>query len=189
MNQSCGHPSRARAIVFSLFVISLLWGASMGSAEEAQIPSSLAHEELSQPGEEGDIKGRGLHKVPRGKNPREIFAPRQPQQPEGGLPPHLCQQITHMLTQCRCANTADCQVLTGLCPGACPAGSQNCQCTPLFRGTPPTLPPNLCGVQVPTVVTQCTCTNQAECQLLSPFCPGSCPAGSQSCECTPLQRR
>jgi hypothetical protein len=44
-----------------------------------------------------------------------------------------------MVTQCRCATRTDRQVLTGLSPGGYPAGSQNCQRTPLFRSTPPPL--------------------------------------------------
>ena len=45
------------------------------------------------------------------------------------------------------------------------------------------------GEKVPLTLTECSCHNVAECQLLSPFCPSSCPAASQSCTCWPLQRR
>lgn len=74
-------------------------------------------------------------------------------------------------------------------PRSCLEGSQRCQCNPMFRGTPPPLPPSLCGYQIPIVITQCSCTNAADCQVLSPFCPGACPIGSLSCQCNPLQRR
>ena len=106
-----------------------------------------------------------------------------------GPPPQLCRTETHMMTQCKCFNQADCQSLTALFPNSCPVGSTHCEFVPLSRGPMPALPPNLCGYQVPFPVTRCSCHTQAECQLLSPFCPGACPAGSQSCECTPMQRR
>lgn len=110
-------------------------------------------------------------------------------QPGGSPPPQLCRTETHMMTQCKCFNQADCQSLTALFPGSCPAGSQHCEFVPMSRGTMPPLPPNLCGYQVPLTLTECSCHNVAECQLLSPFCPSSCPAGSQSCTCRPMQRR
>jgi hypothetical protein len=93
-----------------------------------------------------------------------------------------------MLTQCKCFNLAECQPLTALFPAACPAGNQHCEFTPFSRGTPPPLPPNLCGYQVPLTVTECSCNNATECQQLIAICPGSCPSGSQSCTCRPLRR-
>ena len=106
-----------------------------------------------------------------------------------GPPPQLCHTETRMMTQCKCFNQAECQSLTALFPNSCPVGSTHCEFVPMSRGPMPTLPPNVCNYQVPFPVTRCSCHNQAECQLLSPFCPGSCPAGSQSCDCTPMQRR
>jgi len=106
-----------------------------------------------------------------------------------GPPPQLCHTETHMMTQCKCFNQVECQSLAALFPNSCPVGSSHCEFIPMSRGPMPALPPNLCGYQVPVPVTRCSCHTQAECQLLSPFCPGACPAGSQSCECTPMQRR
>jgi hypothetical protein len=112
--------------------------------------------------------------------------PGQGKKKSEGLPAKLCHEVTLMRTQCKCANATDCQVLSTLCPGSCPVGSQSCQCNPLFRGTPPPLPQNLCGA-VPWTITQCSCDNQADCQLLLTVCPVLCPAGSQSCQCSPGQ--
>ena len=109
--------------------------------------------------------------------------------PDGGLPANLCHPVTHMLTQCKCFNQAECQPLTTLFPNSCPASSQHCEFVPMSRGTMPPLPPNLCGYQVPLTVTECSCHNATECQQLTTICQGSCPAGSQSCTCRPMQRR
>ncbi len=139
-----------------------------------------------QPGAE--IQERGVpQKTPR-KMPKGMKILPPPKQGNEDLPANLCRQETHMLTECRCSNDADCQVLSTLCPGSCPAGSQSCQCIPMFRGSPPPLPQNLCGYQVPFTITECSCSNQAECQLLTPYCPSACPAGSQTCTCRPLRR-
>jgi len=56
------------------------------------------------------------------------------------------------------------------------------------RAHAPPLPPNLCGYQVPFSWAECSCQNVADCQLLSPYCSGSCHAGSQSCTCRPMRR-
>ena len=109
--------------------------------------------------------------------------------PLGNPPAQLCYQTTLMLTQCKCFSQAKCQQLTALFPGSCPAGSQHCEFVPMSRGAMPPLPPDLCRYQVPLTVTECSCSNQADCQLLSPFCPSTCPVGSQSCTCRPLLRR
>ncbi|MEO8325321.1 MAG: hypothetical protein ABI618_05690 [Nitrospirota bacterium] len=140
-------------------------------------------------GDAGVVQERGLTDfVPRtGVEGSKIHPPSK--QPSGGPPPQLCHTETIMMTQCKCFNQPDCQALTALFPGSCPAGSQHCEFVPMSRGTMPPLPPNLCGYQVPWTVTECSCHNQAECQLLSPWCLGSCPAGSQSCTCRPMQRR
>lgn len=114
---------------------------------------------------------------------------KQPLPPPAGPPANLCHAQTIMMTQCKCFNLAECQQLTALFPNSCPTGSAHCEFTPMSRGPMPPLPPNLCGYQVPLTITECTCSNAAECQLLSPFCPGACPTGSQSCTCRPLQRR
>jgi len=188
-----------------VFMMSLvLWilggGLAFSQTPEGDTPDSPAtvQEKTSASEEQGEVIERGIRgrhqrklpKVTHGKMPGGgLERPRQPAQPQTGLPAHLCQQVTHMVPQCRCSNPTDCQMLTGLCPGACPGGSQSCQCMPMFRGTPPPLPPSLCGYQVPIVMTQCSCSNAADCQMLSPFCPGACPVGSLNCQCNPLQRR
>lgn len=188
-------------IVFTVLIMGLLvffGGRHVSTAEEGtpreqpgvsspneNVPS--AQEPDEQPG--GEIQERGLTKGNLKKIPRGTKVKPPPNLPGGNLPANLCHQETHMMTQCQCSNSADCQVLSNLCPGSCPIGSQTCQCTPLFRGTPPPLPQNLCGYQVPFTITKCSCSNDADCQVLSSICPGSCPVGSQSCQCTPLQRR
>jgi hypothetical protein len=158
-------------------------------AAEPPASSPTAQEEKGLSAEGGDIQERGLGKIVPGKVPGRTRVLPPPTPSGGGLPPNLCHQETHMMTQCRCFNNVDCQVLSTLCPGSCPVGSQTCQCTPMFRGTPPPLPPDLCGYQIPLVITKCSCSNDAECQILSTICPGACPVGSHSCQCRPLQRR
>lgn len=109
--------------------------------------------------------------------------------PPGASPPAaLCHTETKMLTQCKCFNHAECQTLSALFPQSCAIGSTHCEFVPRSRGTMPPLPPNLCGYQVPLTVTECSCHNAIECQQLTPFCPGACPAGSQSCTCRPMRR-
>lgn len=191
MSQFSWHSSRVfqMALPLLLLLVSVLWDAPMGFATEPPAVVPSAPEQLSHPAEDGGIQERGVTKGALGTLPRKLLERRRAPQPGGSPPSNLCHEKTKMLTQCKCFNQAECQALTTICPGSCPVGSQSCQCVPLFRGTPPPLPPNLCGYQVPLVITECSCHNVAECQLLSPFCPGSCPAGSQSCTCTPLQRR
>lgn len=172
----------------------LVWGllglVPAVDADGPPAPSPTVQEEPSSPPEAGDIQERGVTpKIAPFKAPRDSKVLPPSKQPGGGLPANLCHSETHMMTQCKCFNQADCQVLTGLCPGSCPAGSQTCQCTPMFRGTPPPLPPDLCGYQIPLVITKCSCSNDADCQILSTICPGACPVGSHSCQCSPLQRR
>jgi hypothetical protein len=168
-------------------LVAVLWCSPTGFAADPGASSSAPVEPSSQPAEAEDIQTRGLNPRPE-KVPGGAKILPAPMQPGGGLPQHLCHQVTHMLTQCKCFNPAACQGLIGICPGACPAGSQSCECIPMSRGASPPLPPNLCGYQVPLTVTQCSCHNEADCQLLATVCPGSCPAGSHSCQCTPLQR-
>ncbi len=141
--------------------------------------------EEKDPGSPEDIRSRGLTDKLKSK-PLELK--RQPQ-PGGAPPAHLCRTETKMLTQCKCSNQAECQQLTALFPNSCAAGSTHCEFIPMSRGPMPPLPPNLCSHQVPFTYTECSCRNAAECQQLTPFCPGSCPAGSQSCTCRPMQRR
>jgi hypothetical protein len=158
----------------------------VAAAEMKQVPA----EKEEAPSE--DVQERGVPKINEGlrvPGPTRKVLPLPPAQPGGGPPPNLCHQVTIMRTQCRCSNDADCQVLSPFCPGTCPAGSHSCQCIPMFRGTAPQLPPDLCGFQVPEVFMQCSCSNDADCQVLSPFCPGACPPGSHTCQCTPLRRR
>lgn len=146
-------------------------------------------DEPATSGDAGGVQERGLtDAAPRkGLEGSKVLPPSK--QPGGGPPPQLCHTETHMMSQCKCFNPTDCQTLTALFPGSCPAGSLHCEFVPMSRGTMPPLPPNLCGYQVPLTLTECSCHNVAECQLLSPFCPGACPAGTQSCTCRPLQRR
>lgn len=137
----------------------------------------------------GEVQERGVTKVPLFKSPTDRKVLPQPLAPGGSPPAQLCHTETILMTQCKCFSQTDCQALTALFPGSCPPGSQHCEFVPMSRGTMPPLPQNLCGYQVPFPVTECSCHNQAECTLLSPFCPGACPAGSQSCTCRPMQRR
>lgn len=133
----------------------------------------------------GSVQERGIMDKLKGSTLEHKLQP----QPGGTPPLQLCHTETIMMKQCKCFNQAECQPLTALFPGSCPAGSQHCEFVPMSRGAMPPLPPNLCGYQVPLTLTECSCHNVAECQLLSPFCPSSCPAGSQNCTCRPLQRR
>ena len=188
MRQHVTNDSWSMVATVGVLTALLTNGVSFG-ASESPASSPTVQEEKGMSAEGGDIQERGLGNIAPGKVPGRTKVLPPPTPSGGGLPQNLCHQETHMMTQCRCFNDADCQVLSNLCPGACPAGSQTCQCTPMFRGTPPPLPPNLCGYQVPLVITQCSCSNVADCQVLSTICPGSCPAGSKNCQCTPLQRR
>jgi hypothetical protein len=189
MNQSA-HRRDLRHPVACALLVGLLWcGVQSAMAAEPEAPSSSSEEQSSQPTEAGDIQERGLLNVRPGPALEKAKILPSPSQPGGGLPPNLCHPVTQMLTQCKCFNQADCQALTTICPAACPSGSLTCQCVPMFRGTPPVLPPNLCGYQVPFTFTQCSCNNDADCQVLATVCPGACPVGSHSCQCTPMQRR
>lgn len=119
----------------------------------------------------------------------QTFKKTLPPTQSGGSPPaHLCRAETKLLTQCKCFNQAECQALTALFPNSCSVGSTHCEFVPMSRGSMPPLPPNLCGYQVPLSVTECSCSTTADCALLSSFCPGSCPPGSQSCTCRPMRR-
>ncbi len=172
-------------------ILALLLSAALEAAEPKDQPATPEQTSQSHPVQEpdehplapvdqDDITGRGIDRGPVGKKGIP---------PSGKNPPsHLCRTLTHMMTQCKCFNQAECQPLSALFPNSCPAGSQHCEFVPMSRGTMPPLPPNLCGYQVPLTLTECSCHTAAECQLLSPFCPGSCPAGSQSCTCRPLRR-
>ena len=189
MSQPVGHWNWNLRATVSLFIVTLLWGVSIGFAAESAAPSSSAQEQKNQPAEAGDIQERGLTNPRPGPSLGGAKMLPPPSQPGGSLPPNLCQQVTRELTQCKCFNQSDCQSLTAICQAACPAGSQTCECVPMFRGTPPPLPRKLCHYQVPITITQCSCHNDADCQVLANICPASCPVGSHSCECTPLQRR
>jgi hypothetical protein len=189
MRQSVGQYSLSHLSASSLFLAILWCGVPIGFAAEPPTPSSSSPDQPGQPTEAGDIQERGLTNPRPGPSLGGAKMLPPPAQPEGGLPPNLCQPVTRELTQCKCFNQADCQTLTALCPGSCPAGSQSCQCIPLSRGTPPPLPRKLCHYQIQQTFTQCSCHSETDCQLLTNICPGSCPVGSQSCECVPLQRR
>jgi hypothetical protein len=177
-------------IVTSLFVGIVLAQAADGiQAIPARQQSDSPKEAMSDrhPASSTDaneVHERGITDKLKGK----AFDSRLQTQPSGSPPPQLCHTETRMMTQCKCFNQAECQALTALFPGSCPAGSQHCEFVPMSRGAMPSLPPNLCGYQVPFSSTECSCQNVADCQLLSPFCPGSCPAGSQSCTCRPVRR-
>jgi hypothetical protein len=201
MGHSAGWGTTKMKPVFSVLIIGLLvflHGSYVSTAEEGppsqqlNVSSPMESEpSVKEPEEQpvGEVQERGLTKGATQKMPRGPKVKPPPKQAEDNLPANLCHQETHMMTQCRCSNDTDCQILSTLCPGSCPSGSQTCQCTPRFRGTPPPLPQNLCGYQVPLTMTKCSCSNQADCQMLSSICPGSCPVGSQSCQCTPRQRQ
>lgn len=168
-------------------LITLVMGivlASWAAADESAVSDGSSSTEEAA----AEVQERGITKDAIRKLPEKTLEQSSPPQAGGDPPAHLCHTETRMMTQCKCFNQTDCQSLTAICAGSCPSGSSSCQCVPLFRGTPPPLPQPLCGYQVPLSVTQCSCQNAAECQLLSPYCPGSCPAGSQSCTCTPLRR-
>jgi len=189
MRQSVHQYSLSHLSASSLFLAILWCGVPIGFAAEPATPSSSSRDQPGQPTEAEDIQGRGLT-IPRpGPALEGTKMLPGPTQPGGALPPDLCQPVTHDVTQCKCFDQADCQTLTALCPGSCPAGSQSCQCIPLSRGTLPPLPRKLCHYQVQQTFTQCSCQNEADCQRLANICPGSCPIGSHSCECSPLQRR
>jgi hypothetical protein len=170
------------AVALSL-ILETGWPA-LAIADEA-VPSKPSAPADSSP---GNVQERGLTPIPLEKAPGGRKVLPLPPGPGGSPPPQLCHQVTQMLTQCKCFSQAECQPLTALFPGSCPAGSQHCEFVPMSRGAMPPLPPTLCGYQVPFTLTECSCNNAADCQLLSPFCPGSCPAGSQSCTCRPLRR-
>lgn len=189
MSQPVGRRSLSHHVAFSLFLAILWCGVPVGFAAEPGAPSPSSQDQSSQPEEAGDVQERGLTNLrPGPATPGANLLP-PATQPGGTLPPNLCQPVTRELTQCKCFNQSDCQSLTAICPGACPAGSQSCECVPMFRGTPSPLPRKLCHYQVPITITQCSCHNDADCQVLANICPASCPVGSHSCECTPLQRR
>lgn len=170
----------------STVLVLLFWTVTASwAAGEPELPTIQPPVESST----DDVQERGVTKVPLFKNPTDRKVLPHPLAPGGSPPAQLCHTETIMMTQCKCFNQTDCQALTALFPGSCPAGSQHCEFVPMSRGTMPPLPPNLCGYQLPLSVTECSCHNTTECQLLSPWCPGSCPAGSQSCTCRPMQRR
>lgn len=156
----------AALLVIGLTMAPLLWAAGEESSPD-------------------EVQERGVTKVPLFKSPLNR---KMTPAPNGDPPPHLCHSVTHMLTQCKCFTPTECQPLTALFPNSCPPGSQHCEFVPMSRGPMPSLPSNLCGYQVPLTVTECSCKTAAECQALSPFCPGACPPGSQSCTCRPLRR-
>jgi len=167
-------------------IVLMCWGppAVLRAGAGADSPPASSTTDLGSDVQERGLAPLLLEKAPGG---RKVLP--TPPAPAGGPPPQLCRTETKMLTQCKCFTGAECQPLTTLFPNSCPVGSTHCEFVPMSRGPMPALPPNLCAYQVPFQVTHCSCHNQAECQLLSPFCPGSCPPGSQSCECTPMQRR
>jgi hypothetical protein len=156
---------------------------SRGGLRDPIGPYAAPEGEEQQPSSE-EVQGRGLTDKLKGK---ALDLKRQPQ-PGGAPPAHLCRTETKMLSQCKCFTATECQPLTTLFPNSCPAGSQHCEFVPMSQGAMPPLPPNLCGYQVPLSVTECSCSNAADCRLLSPFCPGACPTGSQSCTCRPMRR-
>ena len=168
----------SRPAVLALTAWCVLTVGTMGSATADESPSA----ESTEP-----IQERGVTPGAFGELNKQ-YQRKQPLPPQAGPPAHLCHTQQLMMTQCKCFNQAECQQLTALFPNSCPAGSTHCEFTPMSRGPMPALPPTLCGYQTPLTITECTCSNASECQQLSPFCPGSCPPGSQSCTCRPLRR-
>lgn len=204
----CRTPSIVCLAVTLGFMVVLLSASAVTIAAEMPQPQETS----PAPGDPGEIQSRGglLHPIgpyaaPEGEGQqpsskevqgrgltdrlksRPLDLQRQPQ-PGGSPPANLCHPVTTMLTQCKCFSQAECQPLTALFPNSCPAGSTNCAFVPMARGSMPPLPPNLCGYQMPLTVTECSCNSTADCALLSPFCPGACPAGSTSCTCRPMRR-
>lgn len=171
-------------IAWSLMVLTFVVTTGVpvyAATESGEAPAS------TQPSSE-EVQERGVLPGKLGEYKQDLQ--RKPLIPvPAGPPPQLCHTETLTMNQCKCFNQTDCQSLTALFPNSCPAGSNHCEFIPMSRGQMPALPPNLCSYQVPFPVTRCACHTQAECQLLSPFCPAACPSGSQSCECTPMQRR
>ena len=106
---NCRQPRILRAML-SLFIVTLLFGVPIGFAADSAAPSSSAQEQKNQPAETGDIQERGLTKVPPGKVQEDTKVKPQRTQPGGGLPAKLCHEVTHMRTECRCANSTDCQI-------------------------------------------------------------------------------
>lgn len=127
-----------------------------------------------------EVQSRGLSDKFKGKDFKQL-------QPATPPPARLCRTETIQMTQCKCFNQTECQALTALFPNSCPPGSSHCEFMPMAHGSMPPLPQNLCHYEVPVTVTECSCKNAAGCQLLSPFCPTACPAGSTSCTCRPLK--
>jgi hypothetical protein len=159
-----------RAAAAGIFTALLTGGASLVAAEPPASSPTVQAEQATAAGA-GEIQERGLPKGTQGQGKKG---------PEG-LPANLCSSAPQVL-RCQCFNQTDCKVLTALCPEACPSGSPSCACSPQIPGFTP--PPHLCGM--PIVSTQCSCSNAADCKILSSICPrGACPVGSQSCRCTP----
>lgn len=175
----------------NLVFLTFLTAVTSASATSAQSRDALALYAATETGQgstdakgadSGDIQSRSLVDKFKGKHFQEL-------QPIPGPPARLCHTETVQMTQCKCFTQTECQALTALFPNSCPAGSSHCEFIPMSRGPMPPLPQNLCHYQMPLTVTQCSCNNQADCQLLSPFCPSACPAGSTSCTCRPMRRR
>lgn len=190
MSQTIFH-HRRRGLVFAISLGLWLAGAGLLSAEEPPSKPSVQENQPQPPkaspyGPADGVEERGVLRGNVGNLSDRLSQQRH--QPGTSPPARLCHTETIPMTQCKCFNQAECQALTALFPNSCPAGSSHCEFIPMARGTMPPLPQNLCHYQVPMSVTECSCNNAADCQLLSPFCPGSCPAGSTNCTCRPLKR-
>lgn len=167
------HPAILLCVAWCVLTVGTI-GPAMSEESPSAEPTEQVQERGVTPGAFGELK--------------KEYQRKPPLLPPSGPPVNLCHTQTIMMTQCKCFNMAECQQLTVLFPNSCPGGSTHCEFTPMSRGPMPPLPPNLCSYQVPFPVTECSCHSQAECQLLTPYCPGSCPAGSQTCTCRPLRR-
>lgn len=166
-------------------------GADLLSAEEPASQPSVQESQPQRPtgsssGAADGVQERGVLRGNVGKLSDTLLQQRH--QPGTSPPARLCHTEQVMMTQCKCFNQVECQPLTVLFPNSCPVGSNHCEFIPRARGAMPPLPPNICGYQVSFPVTKCSCNNAADCQLLSPFCSGACPAGSTSCTCRPMRR-
>ena len=147
MNHLNGPVNIRRYMMVSLFFVSLLYSDQLGFSAEPETPSSPSQSQLNQPSDAGEIQERGLPNLRQGPSlgKAQMGVPSPP--PGGGLPPNSRRPVTQMLTQCKCFNQTDCQSLTTICPIACPAGGQRCQCIPTFRGTAPALPQNCAAIK------------------------------------------
>jgi hypothetical protein len=111
-----------RSVVFTALAILVLNGGIVAAAE---VPPPTADQPVAS-GDNQQVQERAIRPVtPSGVRPGGI-----PTQPifERTLPPDLCRDDGAGGARCHCDNFADCQRLTQICGGGCPAGSHHCNC-------------------------------------------------------------